>query len=167
MSITDTCAFCYLGINTRLSTSSGGIKGGMGHVISVPPPHLPPVRRKQWSKSAIFDKFWIFAPQKRILPPMPPPPNFWCRHCQLVVRKYRNFCRITRALSQFLLQVVFLPTRFIWQCGLHDITTSAGLFRILLRTSVGLVRILLRLCGLYGRNNGRPTHIISIGYHSR
>ena len=49
-----------------------------GHGGQMPPvggsaPTFPPVRRKKWPKSAIFGKFWIFAPQNRILPPRCPP----------------------------------------------------------------------------------------------
>ena len=54
--------------------------GGQMHLPPPPPPvggsapHLPPVRRKKWSKSAIFGKFLDFCPtETHFAPSMPLP----------------------------------------------------------------------------------------------
>ena len=80
---------------------SGGIKGRHGGIYPPPPrqklcPHLPPVRRKKWPKSAIFGKFLDFCPLRIAFPPRcPPPKKFWCRHCWLndLLRPQRVLCR--------------------------------------------------------------------------
>ena len=62
-----------------LHLSSGGIKGGGGgggenapQLEALPPP-LAPHQKKKWPKSAIFGKFWIFAPsESHFAPSMPP-----------------------------------------------------------------------------------------------
>ena len=55
---------------------SGGIKGTWG--TSVPPgggSAPSPVRKQKYKNQPFLIKFWIFAPQKRILPPECPPPQ--------------------------------------------------------------------------------------------
>ena len=42
-------------------------EGGMGYPVWGSAPHLPPVRKKKWSKSAIFCKFLDFCPLRNAL----------------------------------------------------------------------------------------------------